>query len=78
MTSDLSSPSGKRSHDDSESADMEDMGQRKRPAQQTMARPTVTKHLTTPSQQLLSQKGGWRSVLGPPPERGTTRVGVAL
>ena len=72
MNPDLTSPSGKRSHDDV-SPDIEDLGQRKRPTQQP-ALPVVSKHVTTPSQKQLGPNGSWRSVLGEPPERGTTRV----
>ena len=67
--------SGKRSHDNDESPDIEDIGAG--PAKRLPTRPvaTVTKHPVTPSQQLLlGKKESWKDVLGPPPDRGTTRV----
>ena len=77
MDSDCSSPSSsKRSHDSSMSHDIEDIGQRKKSTSQGQATPTFTKHKATPPQDPLSQKG-WRDILGPPPDMGSTRVGVA-
>ena len=74
-----SPPGGKRSHDDIDPPDIEDMGQKKRHPVQTP--PTVTKHLQTPSSSSSSQQqsgGSWRTVLGPPPDLGTTKVGVVI
>ena len=63
-------PSGqKRSHDNSGSSpDVEEIASQKK---RSPFSPTVTKHTLTPSQPL---GGSWRNVLGPPPERGTTKV----
>ena len=75
LAPDSPSSSGKRCRDDAMPGDMEDIGQRKVPSLQGHTPPSVTKHTLTLSQQLGGQRGGWRKVLGPPPERGTTKVG---
>lgn len=65
----LSSSILKRSHDNSNLApDIEDVGKtQKRPHTATC----VTKHSVPRSQ---PQDGSWKNVLGPPPDRGTTKV----
>lgn len=77
MTSDLCTSPSKRSHDNSSmSPDIEDIGQQQLPPQKKKATPPrVTKHPLAPSQ---LNKNSWKDILGPPPDRGTTKVGVVL
>jgi len=67
----------KRPHEDT-SEDIEDMGQKENAKSPGNVRPVVTRHLTTPSQQQIGRNENWRNVLGPPPDKGTTRVGKGL
>ena len=71
--SDLSGSGRKRSHEEV-SNDIEDLAQQERAHSPGHVRPVVTRHVTTPSQQQVGRRGDWRTVLGPPPDRGTTRV----
>lgn len=70
------STSSKRPHEDV-TCDIEDMARGKvSAAPGHAATPMVTKHTPTSSQQLMGRKENWRTILGPPPDKGTTHVGV--
>ena len=67
----------KRSHEDV-SCDIEDVARQKLPTSPGLALPMVTKHTPTSSQHLIGRKENWKTILGPPPDRGTTKVGVVI
>ena len=70
------SNSSNRKRSQGECGDMEDIGQRENTRPPGSTQPVVTKHKTTPSQLQKTQSDNWHTVLGAPPDRGTTRVGV--
>ena len=77
VTFDRSTSGEKRLHDDV-SCDIEDMARQKLPLAPGHATPVVTKHTPTSSQKLSGRRENWRTILGPPPDKGTTHVGMIL